>query len=83
MLIIIPNKCQHCKKDITNGKVYGDGLIQMHLEINGLPPFKIEGMVSWCSFEHFLKWYEENMAVFNVVFSTEEFNRQAIKASKE
>ena len=78
MLILIPNKCLWCQKDIPKDKSYGDGLIQMSCEISGLPPFEIKGFLSWCSFEHFLKWYEKNMRVFNVVISPEEVTQQAI-----
>lgn len=79
MLIIIPNKCLTCKKDIEREKTYGEGLVQMHCEAHGFPPFKIEATLSWCSVEHFLDWWKRNLDQLNVTISQEEAIKETVK----
>lgn len=66
MLIVIPNKCLNCKRDIPHERVYGEGLIQMTCDVHGFEPFKVEGCLSWCSLNCFLEWYFQNIDVLNV-----------------
>lgn len=66
-MFIIPNKCLFCHKTIEHERSYGDGLVQMNCKVHGFPPFLIEACLSWCSVEHFLKWWEKNLEALNVV----------------
>ena len=78
MLIIIPNKCLTCKKDIEQKKHWGEGLVQMGCDVHGFPPFDVKATLSWCSVEHFLQWWQENLGVLNVTMATEEALRNAV-----
>ncbi len=83
MMIVIPNKCLTCKKDIAHKKSYGEGLVQMHCRVHGFPPFEVEATLSWCSIEHFLEWWSRNLDQLNVVITEEEATKEAIKHSTE
>ena len=79
MLIIIPNKCLTCGKDIEHEKGWGEGLVQMSCDVHGFPPFKIEASLSWCCVEHFLDWWKRNLNQLNVTMSKEEAIKEAVK----
>lgn len=83
MLIVIPNKCLTCRKDIKEGKTYGEGLVQMECTLHGFPPFEVRAVLSWCSVEHFLEWWKLNLNQLNVTITEKEAAEEAIKHSTE
>jgi len=82
MLIILPNKCLTCRKNIKEEKTYGEGLVQMDCKVNGFPPFEVRAVLSWCSVEHFLEWWKHNLNQLNVTFTQEEVSKEAIHRSE-
>ena len=71
-MMIIPNKCLTCRKDIPLDKDWNTGKVQMQCKVHGFPPFEMTTVLSWCSPEHFLEWLQKNVDELNVRLSAEE-----------